>query len=217
VQALSPLVRTLLEDPGRLSILRGENAEEGQIACLAQPAGARGLSALLERAQEFVASGDLSRVGDVRYVAARKLASGKTHVIAVWSEGELRIGSLFPEAGDAAGTDMADVPRPPDSTRPLCAMAPGRSFGLRLYDSSRPQHEVVAFYERELPSRGWEPLRMQPEARALPDGTAVRVFSRAGHVVALGVDESSAGKTGISLIDMGAVGRSEANDESPFH
>jgi hypothetical protein len=217
VQALSPLLRALIEDPGRLGVLRGESADEGHLACLAQPRGTSGLMAFLERAGDFVASGDLSRLGDVRYVAARKLDSGKTHVIAVWSEGELRIGSLFPESGDAPGTDLPDVPRPPEATRQLCAMAAGRSFGLRLYDSPRPQQEVLAFYERELPSRGWEPLRTRLEAGRLRDGTSVRAFTRDGHVVALGIGGTNTGKTGISLIDLGAVGRHTATDESPFN
>jgi hypothetical protein len=216
-QEPSLLLRALLDDPGRLSILRNDSAEEGHLACLAQPGRERGLSAFLERAGDFVASGDLSRLGDVRYVAARKLENGKTHVIAVWSEGEFRIGALFPEAGDAPGSDLPDVPRPPDATRQLCATAAGRAFGLRLYDSARPRHEVLAFYERELPSRGWDPLPTGLEAGKLRDGTSVRAFSRAGHVVAFGIGETDAGKTGISLIDLGSVGRSAASAESPFN
>jgi len=209
--ALSPLVRTLLEDPERMSILRNEGADEGHLACLARSGDARGVMAFL------VASGDLSRLGDVRYVTARKLDSGKTHIIALWSEDELHIGSLFPEWGDAPGSDLPDVPRPPESTRPLCATAGNRAFGLRLYDSARPQVEVLEFYARELPSRGWDPLPTRLAAGKLSDGTSVRAFTRAGHVVALGVGATNAGKTAISLIDLGAVGRNTASDESPFN
>lgn len=126
------LLETVVHHPGRLGVVRHETDEEGQLACLAAPDGRRGLSAVLQAVQEFTESGDLSRLGQMRYVTARKLGNGKTHVIAIWSEGKFLLDSLFPETGDAAGSDMDGVPRPPEAARELCATALDQPFGLRL-------------------------------------------------------------------------------------
>jgi hypothetical protein len=206
--------RSLLDAPTRFGVIRAESEAGGQLACLARRGRPGGLSALVDSVREFLDSGDLSRLGDLRYVTARKLASGRTQVLAVWSEGALRIGALFPEHGDAPGSDMPQVARPPESTRSLCALAPGRSFGLRLYDSRRSAREVLAFYDRTLPEAGWEPLPLMLDQHELRDGVFARAFTRAGQAIALGVETTPAdaqgelgpaGGSAISLIDLGSV------------
>jgi hypothetical protein len=225
--------RKLIEEPARFGVLRAESEEGGQLACLARRARPRGLAALVEGAREFLASGDLSHLGDLRYVAARKLANGKTQVLAVWSEGEFRLGALFPEHGDAPGSDMPEVTRPPESTRSLCALAPGHSFGLRLYDSRRPVREVVAFYDRALPAAGWEPLPLLLEDGKLRDGVFARAFTRGGQAIALAIETahqeqargtqgaqgelaSAPGGSAISLVDLGSVQRFAGASSAPL-
>jgi hypothetical protein len=205
-QELPPLLRTLLHDPARLGVVRDERADAGHLACLAQP-GRRALGAFLGRVTDFTASGDLSALGDVRYATAHTLENGKTHVFAVWSEGEFRLDSLFPASGDAPGSDLPDIPRPPSATRPLCVTALGRGFSLRLYDSAHPREDLLAFYERELPVQGWEPLPSMLEGQRLRDGTYVRAFTRNGQAVAIGVGATRDGKTGVSLVDLGVIAR----------
>jgi hypothetical protein len=201
------LFDTVLQHPTRFGVLRHDSAEEGHLACLAQPGARRGLEGLLNGAREFVASGDLSRMGDVRYVAARKLASGKTHVIAVWSEGSFRVNALFPETGDAPGTDVPGIARPAQARRELCATVPGGSYGVRLYTSPQPPHDVMAFYDQTLPRSGWQalPLRLTPQQQ--PADALLRAFTRNGQAVAISTGRAQ-DKTTISLVDLGAVRQS---------
>jgi hypothetical protein len=129
-------------------------------------------------------------------------------VLTVWSEGAFRIGALFPASGDAPGSDLPGVPRPIAATRELSVLAPGRSFALRLYGSTRPPQEVLAFYARALPEQGWEPLPTRlPEGR-LGNGAAMHAFTREGRAVAIGTSSAADGKTIVSLVDLGAVRRS---------
>jgi hypothetical protein len=207
-QALPALLDSLLHQPERLGILRDERAGAGQLACIAAPHGSGGLSGFLTRVREFVSSGDLAAIGDARYVAARRLENGKTHVLTIWSEGTFRIGALFPESGDAPGSDLPDVPRPIAATRELCVIAPGRSFALRLYGSTQPPQEVLAFYARALPEQGWDPLPTRLPDGRLDNGAAMRAFTREGRAVAIGTSSTADGTTVVSLADLGAVRRS---------
>jgi hypothetical protein len=204
---LPALLDSLLHQPEQLGIVRDERAGAGQLACIAPPHGNGGLTAFLARAREFLRSGDLAAIGDVRYVAARELDNGKTHVLAVWSEGAFRIGALFPASGDAPGSDLLGVPRPIAATRELSVIAPGRSFALRLYGSTQRPHEVLAFYARALPEQGWDPLPTRLPHGRLDNGAAMHAFTRAGRAVAVGAGSGTDGKTVVSLVDLGAVRR----------
>lgn len=131
-------------------VLRVENETEGMLGCLAPRNGQPGVAGLVDSVRAFMESGDLSQLGDLRYVTARTASSGQTQVIAVWTEGPFQLASIFPEQGDAPGSDMSDVPRPPASVRAVCATAPQRSFAYRLYESAQSAPEVLSFYERTL-------------------------------------------------------------------
>jgi DNA primase len=76
------------------------------LVCIAQPKDGGGIPGLIRRVTEFSLTGDAARLGDMRYVAARKQDNGKTQVIAIWSEGKFDIAAMFPDEGDAPGTDV---------------------------------------------------------------------------------------------------------------
>ena len=59
----------------------------------------------------------LGRLGDLRYVYARALEGGRSHVVTVWTEGSIRLDRLFPTGGDAPGEDPPALPRPPGLAR----------------------------------------------------------------------------------------------------
>jgi hypothetical protein len=205
----------LLEVSGKLGVLRDEREGEGHLVCFAREKERAGLAAVTRDLAELLESGDFSRLGDLRYVTARRHTNGKTHVLTVWSEGPLRVGALFPERGDAPGSDMAGVPRLPESTRELCAQAVRHSYALRLYRSARSGPEVLAFYDRELVRTGWQRVPTKVESGELRPGVFARAFVRDGRALALGVDtRSSEAGTGLSLIDLGTVAHSSAESRA---
>ena len=198
----------LLLSPTRLGVLRHESADEGHFVCFSQPTPRRGLAAVVTAVRDFMASGDLSQLGHMRYVTAKKLDSGKTHVLAVWSEGPLLLSALFPESGDAPGTDMPGVSRPATSRRLFHAAAPGRDYAFRLYETARAADAVLAQYDHELPQRGWQAVPMMLGAGRLQPNVFARTFTRAGHAIVIGVDAALPQHTSVTLIDLGTVARS---------
>jgi hypothetical protein len=206
-----PLRTFLQHGPRKFSTWRSDLETEGQASCLAIAAGAHGVRGFVERTSAFLESGDLAELGELRYLTARKLENGKTHVIAVWSEGSFRIGAMFPESGDAPGSDMPDVPRPPSAQRVLTAAASGHDYGMRIYASKEPASAIASFYERELRQRGFEPVELSLENGALRENVFVHAFTRGERAVIVGVDTrrnregSARASTSVSLIDMGAA------------
>ncbi|MDH5491501.1 MAG: hypothetical protein OEY14_06065, partial [Myxococcales bacterium] len=117
------------------STLRFETSARGFVSCLDMGEGRQGYEGLLDRVGAFVESGDLSRVGQMRYVYAERVGEGEeesSFLLSFWSEGELNIYEMFPAAGDAPGVDPADVPRPASSRRILSMVEEGRSYGMTL-------------------------------------------------------------------------------------
>lgn len=190
-------------------VLRMENETEGMLSCLAPNGPQQGATGLVESVRIFMESGDLSQLGDLRYVTARRQPSGKTQVIAAWSEGRFQLASIFPDTGDVPGSDMVDVPRPPGSVRAVCATAPRRSFAYRLYESAQPASEVLSFYERTLVSGGWSRVHTVDEPPDVSDPLTIRAFTKSGRALGIGVDRDEQGTTQISLVDMGRVAHAD--------
>jgi hypothetical protein len=200
----------LLDVSGQLGVLRSERENEGHLACFARTRERAGLEKLAEDVQAFVEDGDFARLGELRYVTARKLDNGQTHVLVVWSEGPLRLAALFPERGDAPGSDMQDVPRPPASTRQFCALGFGHDYGLRQYAARGSSDQLLAYYARELPKRGWAELHELPDGGEMGDGVFARAYLKDGHAVAIAVHADPGQDTAVSLIDLGAVRHTDA-------
>ncbi|MET0793503.1 MAG: hypothetical protein ABW061_18420 [Polyangiaceae bacterium] len=203
-----------MRDPGRIGIIRSDaghtsDAEtEAHLVCIAQPRDGGGLVGLLKRVNEFMATGDASRIGDMRYVAARKQANGKTQVIAIWTEGKFNIEAMFPDQGDAPGTDAPDFPRPPNAVRSFSAFVPDHPYAVRFYDSTEPQARVLSFYDQELTKAGWttRPSSMTEDGPEL-HGAGVRAYTRGGRAVAVSAQQDGPGQTGVSVIELGRMER----------
>lgn len=200
----------LLDAFGQLGVLRSERDGEGQLACFARTRERAGLEKLAQDVRAFVQDGDFARLGDLRYVTARRQQNGQTHVLVVWSEGPLRLGALFPEHGDAPGSDMQDVPRPPGSKRQFCALGFGHAYGMRQYIARGSSDQLLAYYASELPKRGWEEVPALPGKGELEPGVFARAYLKDGHALAIAVDEEPGQDTGVSLIDLGAVRHTDA-------
>lgn len=162
-------------DEGGLGILRKENAFEGVVACLAQTPN-RAAVPLTERLSQFVKSGDISKVGLLRYVYAEHIAPGRTHVITAWTNGSFHLFSLAPlDGSEPPGSDPQNAIRPPDSARLLTARIEGAPHSVRIYDSKAKPAEVFSAYDDQMPKLGWKPIQMV--AKEAPNS---RAYTRQG-------------------------------------
>jgi hypothetical protein len=211
-----------MRDPGRIGIIRSdaghasEAETEAHLVCIAQPKNAGGVRGLLTRVNEFMTTGDAARIGDMRYVAARKMGNGKTQVIAIWTEGKFNIEAMFPNAGDAPGTDAPDFPRPPASVRSFSAVVPDHPYAVRFYDSSEPRAGVLSFYDQALSAAGWttRPSSMGTDGPELK-GADVRAFTRRGRAMVLSVQDDGPGQTGVTVLEIGSMERVVAEAVTP--
>jgi hypothetical protein len=158
-----------------MGVIRNEGGPEGMIACLAQ-APLDGWDSLPTRVEQFVDTGDLSKLGDLRYVYVKENGEGRTHVITVWTDGPFNLFNVAPLDGqEAPGSDSPNAPRPQDAVRLLSATVEGSPYAVRIYDSQQPQKEVLAMYDEQMPARGWKPIPHVSDD--LPNG---RGYSREG-------------------------------------
>jgi hypothetical protein len=204
-----------LRDPARWAIVREEarDGDAGQLGCLAQPREG-GLSAVVKRVQAFVESGDLSKLGDARFVAARRAEDGKsTQVLALWTDGPFRFTDMFLSEGDAPGSDPQHVPRPPDAKRVFSAEVPDQPYALRMYDSTKARPALLGFYDGEMKKRGWTARPVAPKPGSddfVIDHPESRAFTKNGSALLLTTDALDGGKTGVTLIEMGGSGAAQA-------
>lgn len=211
-----------MRDPGRIGIIRSDaghavdSETEAHLVCIAQPKDGGGIAGLVLRVKEFMATGDAARIGDMRYVAARKLPNGKTQVIAIWTEGKFNIEAMFPDRGDAPGSDAPDFPRPPEAVRSFSAVMPNHPYAVRFYDSSASPAQVLSFYDRALTQAGWmtRPSSMTADGPEL-HGTEVRAFTKAGRAMAVSVHHDGSDQTGVSVIELGSMQRVVAEAVTP--
>jgi hypothetical protein len=145
-------------------IVRKETATSGFVACFARESNEReNATAVVARLAAVLETGELSKLGKLRYIFGERTAEGRTHIVAVWTDGPFNIYSLFPQfEGDAPGADPKDVPRPIESTRLLTADIEGAPYGVHMYESAARYTDVLANYDVELPKRGWEAVLTDP-------------------------------------------------------
>ncbi len=176
-------------------VLRSGNDDAGTVACFALGAKV-GQVEVFERVGAFARTGDLGKIGMVRHVTVRRTASG-SHVAAMWTEGSLDVAKMFPEKGDAPGSDVEGAIRPPSSRRLFTAYAEGAPYALRVYESSVTPEAVFTAYAAELPRAGW---KADPDvAKETPD---TRAFAR-GETDLLVTAQAQEGKTLVSIVEMG--------------
>lgn len=211
-----------LRDPSRWLSSRqlSTDGKAGQLACVSRKTSGGGLQGLLQRITAFTETGDLAELGDARYVVARRdEKSGQTHLLAMWTEGSFNIPAMFPDSGDAPGSDSRNVPRPPGSRRVLTAEISDHPYALRMYDTDKSHAEVLGYYEQQLAPRGFR-------RSALPTATDseldlndhVRAFSKDGVAVIVVTNQTPAEQTGVTLIEMGSLGfaKATARVQGPF-
>lgn len=135
-------------------VYRHETKDAGVIACL--DTGSRLLpDDMTARLQRFAKTGDLSSIGHLRYVLARRSAENTT-VLVLWTEGKASILEMFPKQGDAPGVDPINIPRPPATRRLLSAVELGMPYQVTLYESdSQTPSNFREWFSRRLRANGW--------------------------------------------------------------
>jgi len=155
---------------GTSGVMRHGNDEEGVVACLAQE-GQESPAGLGRKLEQFAVTGDLGVVGNLRYVYAKRTDKGRTHVLAAWTDGSLRVFNIVPMDGaEPPGTDPPEVPRPDAASRLLSAEVEGAPYGVHIYDVAQRSDQVLRGYDEQMPKRGWTPVPVvalkQPSMRA---------------------------------------------------
>jgi hypothetical protein len=174
LQELSPRARQSLPiDPSEAraaGILRKDGSGEGVVACLLreEPEHSPGKAEIVTRLQRFAETGDLAAIGRLRYVYAREIGPGQSHVVAAWTEGSFDVGALLPPkmGGDTPGSDSRFAPRPPSSVRLLTADVEGVPYAMRLYDAAGAPDAFLAGYEASLLDNGWVKVEGSADPRA---------------------------------------------------
>jgi len=146
---MSPATRNLLS-----GTYRHESGLEGVLACIdsGHPLDVKELPG---RLQEFAKTGDLSSVGRLRYVLARR-DGNVTSLLVLWTDGSASLLKMFPSSGDAPGRDAPDVPRPQNTDRLLSASDLGAPYSITVYRShSSSSGTLPDGYVKALKDRGW--------------------------------------------------------------
>jgi hypothetical protein len=181
-------------------IVRKEEAMSGFVACFARDSKEREKATdVVTRLTELLETGELSKLGKLRYIFGERTKEGRTHIVAVWTDGPFNLYSLFPQfEGDAPGADPKDVPRPIESKRLLTADIEGVPYGIHMYESAARYTDVLADYDVELPKRGWEAVLVDPGGEA-----EERVYQRGGvDLMIFAGRGNDADRTIVSLVEM---------------
>jgi hypothetical protein len=182
---------------GHEPLVRLDGKGDGVLGCLVDSAQSGVRSSLPEAMRSFLSSRDAGVFGDFLVVYAKDQGKGKSHVVAVWTRGSFKVLDLFPERGDAPGSDSVLAGRPRDARRILSGAASGEPYGVRIYESSKAPAELLASFESDMLTRGWSQLS-RADAR-----TSSRTLMHDSGVLAILSTSMSGGKSALALMEMG--------------
>lgn len=165
--ALAPPARAALD-----GVLRLDSERSGYIACLDLGNERVSPTDLISRVRAFLATGDLAKIGDLRFAWTSR-DPGRTSYVALWSESSVPLRSMFPPRGDAPGEEIRDLPRPDGSRRVLSAWQQGEAPILVVYRARRSAAELAQRYGQQLTALGWV-VERQTRAPGTPTGLLVR-------------------------------------------
>ncbi len=138
------------------AVLRQDGTGKGFVVCLDSGTKVIHWKEWIKRLSRFVKTGNMSEVGQLRYIYAQQNKKTTTFVT-LWNDASLNVWSMFPTTGDAPGFDLADVPRPAHSRRLLSARELGHRQSIHVYGSTLMDgNKLFGFYRDSLPKQGWK-------------------------------------------------------------
>lgn len=175
--------------------LRQDAAEQGFVVCLDSGTNEISWNDWTKRLSRFLQTGNVSEVGQLRYVYAHR-AKRSTTLVTLWAEGPLNVWEMFPNAGDAPGFDLPNVPRPHGSRRLLSARESGFAQSVNVYGvKALSGDQLFKFYRHALPKQGWH-LTEDPQMKSRPSHAPhVLLAERDSRMLTIitGTDRSGAG------------------------
>ncbi len=177
-------------------LLRKETARGGFVGCLGQDHHL-GFAEVSERLGRVANDGNLAHLGHLRFASVRRTASGRTHLVVVWTSGSLIPREAFPANADAPGTDVAGVGKPDGSRRVLAASIDGAPYGVRVYAAHELNPDACfAQFEAKLVSGGFV-------RDALENTTGARSYRRGAEELVVHAEASRDGSAILSVVSMG--------------
>ena len=175
---------TTLEPLVRAIAVRGASSKgQAYVACL--DLHRADLPSLARLAQKVVETRDLSHLGALRYVYARRDEADpvKTLLFSMWTDGPLDLrGFVLSPGEDAPGDDPQHVPRPSGSHRILSLEQTSERLAVYRVPSTTPESEADWFGER-FRSSGWQVVRSRGEPH-VDTGGPLLVFAERDSVTA---------------------------------
>lgn len=190
---------------GSFEVFREGDERGGYVACVDMGRDDVRGDELSRRIRAFVDSGDLSRLGDMRYAYVQR-GSSATRIVTVSTDGRFDLLRMFPSRGDAPGEDAPGLARYPGMRRVLSAREEGVANTLGMYAVRAPLADVRAWYRRTLPSQGWTLAELPRDRNFPPEIEAHRattaIFERGQTQLYLVFDESQGTTSMMSLAGM---------------
>lgn len=158
VEKRTPTKEFEKKDTKTLTTQREEAHDQGTVICMAGQEGKLGWK---DAITAFTNTGDLSNIGNLRYVYAQKdPKSGTTSIRTVWTEGKFNFYAVMPKDGelkvDAPGSDANNVPRPEHTMRIFTAEAANNQYAARFYQTDDAPKDQLAAYDSKMEKLGWE-------------------------------------------------------------
>lgn len=162
--------------PASSPTLREQNARSGYVACLDLGQQSLPVSELAERIASFGRTGDVADIGDMRYVFTEQYeheGATRTHFVAMWTRGAFNVQTMFPDAGDAPGRDVQDLPRPPGSRRVLSGFERDVPTSMTVYSARTDEAALESHFRSAFRENGWSVVETAEQVRSANAPTTI--------------------------------------------
>lgn len=212
-QRLSELLATHPRVPDHAAMLRSiattavRDGGRGYVACLDMGGQALSLDSLVSRFARFARTGDLHEIGHARYAYAQPVegSDSRTFLLTMWTAADFNLYDILPlEGRDAAGSDLTQVPRPPNSQRILSSNEVGYSNAVAVYlaRASSPS-TLERFYREAFRARDWDILERHSGERLQVNQTSLVAAQRAGETITVLAHPGALDRTVVTILKAG--------------